>query len=220
MEKERLRFLDLYKFAGAVIIACFLHYKQILLGGLGLEFTTGSRCIAFLMSNKTNSVVEFFFVISGVLFAFAYMDKISQSKLYFAEFYDARLKRLLPLVIITTVLMFVLHILCWKLTSSSFYPGNYSPNGFISLNDFVSSVLLCDSTMVQSRVNAPAWYIADLLLCYAVAWGLVRVRPYLGKITFFLPLILGVVIQNTDLNILFFNYNYSSNYKYYTYNLI
>lgn len=212
MDKERLRFLELYKFVGSVIIACFLHYNQILLGGLGLEFATRSRCIAFLMSNKTNSVVEFFFVASGVIFTFAYMDKISQSRLSFAEFYDARLKRLLPLVIITTICMFALHILCWKLTSSYFYPGNYSPDGFISLNDFVSSVLLCNSTMVQSRVNAPAWYVADLLLCYAIAWGLVRVRRHLGKITYFLPVIAGIIIQNTDLNVLFFNYNFSRSY--------
>lgn len=212
MARERLKFIDLYKFAGAVIIACFLHYNTILLAGLGLGFDTRSKGVAFLMCNKTNSVVELFFVMSGFVFAFAYTKKIAQQKLSFAEFFDARLRRLLPLVFVTTPVMFVLQILCGKLTNSYFYPGNYSPNGFVSLNDFVSSMLLCNSSMVQSRVNSPAWYVADLLLCYVLAWGLAKVRMHLGKITFLIPVIAGVIIQNMNIDIPLFNYNFSRSY--------
>lgn len=194
MQQERLKFINLYKIIAALIISCFLHYDLIFLPYLGKTFEGNSQFLKFLMANTSNYLVEFFYVISGMLFVFAYLEKIDLRQLVFRDFIDKRLRRLLPLTIITTFVMFFLQILCKAFLGVPFYPGE------INVDSLIRAFFLLGSTILKVRVNAPAWYVFDLIICYIIAFLLTKHRKKIGIITYFLPIIVGCIIQETGLN--------------------
>ena len=102
MEKDRLCFLNLYKFIGTILIACFLHYGQLFLPFLGLTFQHNGAVISFLLSGEGNLIVEFFYVMSGFISIYAYSEMIDNGTISFSDFISNRLRKLFPLVFTTT----------------------------------------------------------------------------------------------------------------------
>lgn len=194
MNNENLGFVNLYKFIGAMVIACFLHYRVILLGMYQLSYWRSGDILSFLMAESSNYIVELFFILSGLLFAYAYREQIKSGTLQFAEFFGRRLDRLLPLAIATTISMFFLRILVEKTTGQIFYPGR------ASINELITSIVLMNSTLCDVRMNPSGWYIAKLIVCYVIAYLLTRHYKDIGKVTFVIPVIAGVAIRITGVN--------------------
>lgn len=206
MKKENLGFVNLYKFLGSIVIACFLHYNVLFLGMFQYSYNGASRVARFLMNGTSNYVVELFFILSGLMFAYAYQDRIESGELPFANFFDKRLKRFMPLTIITTFVMFFLRILLEKVTGLAFFPGN------VSVNELIYSLILCNSTLCRVRINPAAWYIANLLVCYVLAYILSKYHKNLGKITFVIPIIVGALIRIREVEYPFFELHMSRGY--------
>lgn len=206
MNKANLGFINLYKFIGAIIIACFLHYRVLLLEMFQDSYPEANGLLTFLMSDSSNYIVELFFMLSGLLFAYTYKERIELQKLTFADFFDKRLKRLMPLTITTTVVMFFFRVFLEKITGLEFYPGS------VSINELINSMVLVNSTLCNVRINPSGWYIAKLLVCYIVAYFLARQHRNLGKITFMIPIVLGVIIRNTGIDYPFLELHMSRAY--------
>jgi Predicted acyltransferases len=206
MKKENLGFINLYKFIGAIIIACFLHYRVILLGMFQLSYWRSGDILSFFMAESSNYVVELFLILSGMLFAYVYREQIESGSLHFAEFFNKRLGRLLPLAIVTTISMFFLRILVEKNTGQVFYPGK------TTINELIVSIILMNSTLCDVRMNPPGWYIAKLTVCYIIAYLLTKKYKSIGKITFVIPVILGVIIRITEVNYPLFELHISRAY--------
>lgn len=206
MKKENLFFLNLYKIIASIIIACFLHYKQLFLPFLDLEFQGRHLIMEFLMDSTSNYLVEFFFMMSGFLFVYAYLKRIENEEMSFSYFIDNRIKKFFPLVFITTAVMFVLQILCFKIFGKAFYPGD------VSLDAFISAIFLMGSNVLQVRINAPTWYIANLLICYIIAFFLTKYRQKIGILTYAIPIIIGILIREKGSTAVFFDYTSSRAY--------
>lgn len=206
MQKEKLNYLNLYKIVAAVIIACFLHYDQLFLSFVNLEFKGNNVIVRFLMASTSNWLVEFFFVMSGLLFVYAYLEQIENGKMNFSVFIWNRVIKLIPLVIITTIVMFVLQIFCLKTFGKAFFPGD------ISLDAFISAIFLMGSNVLRIRVNAPTWYIANLFICYIIAYFLTKYRQKVGMLTYLIPIVVGVIIREKGLTVVFFDYTSSRAY--------
>lgn len=190
MDREKLEFINLYKFVGAIIIACFLHYRVILLEMFQDSCLQAGRLVTFLMADTSNYVVELFFMLSGFLFAYAYRERIKSGNLCFADFFEKRLKRLVPLLVITTLAMFFLYI-CLERTT-----GVRNAD----ITELIKSIILLDSTWCSIRMNPSGWYIPKLLVCYVIAYFLTKRYEKIGRITFVLPVILGVIVRITGSN--------------------
>lgn len=206
MQKERLAFINIYKILAAIVIACFLHYRVFLLESFGESFTGDNFLVLFLMGDKSNYFVELFFMMSGLLFAFAYRQRIEEGSLTFATFMNKRLIRLIPLCVITTCWLFPLKIVFERLYGIALWPG------FASLNNFIASIFLTNSNLLSVRINPPAWYISKLLICYIIAYVLSKYHKNLGWITYFLPIILGLVIQEEGWNMPLLEFHISRAY--------
>lgn len=192
LRKERLAFINVYKIFAAIVIGCYLHYEVFLLTPLNETFKGTDRISLFLMSGTSNYLVELFFLMSGLPFACSYRAKIESGALEFSTFVDKRLCRLLPLSVLTTLVMFPLRVLYEHLYGYFF-------SGYADLNSLIGSVFLTDSTLLKCRVNPPAWQISKLIVCYILGFVLCRYHKKLGIITFFLPIMLGLVVQEFDM---------------------
>lgn len=164
METERLHFLDLFKFVAAICIACMLHYHDHLLPSYSLEFPFADHKFFCYWTTHGWIFVEMFFMISGLLFYQVYLPKIKSENYKFKDFFCARAIRLYPLVIITSLYMYLWQFILEKNTGMV-----WSSAGTLKLWTLFEDIIFCGS-MYDGSLNAPLWYLNVLLVCYVLAY--------------------------------------------------
>jgi peptidoglycan/LPS O-acetylase OafA/YrhL len=136
--------------------------------------------------------VDFFFCLSGFVIGYAYDDRLGSLGVW--AFFQARLIRLHPLVVLGSVL----GLLALLLDPFEAYPGGYGAGKL--LQAFGCSVLLIPFPVLENRsfnlfgLNAPAWslfweYVANIvyaLLLYKLARRYLAVLTLLAAATLFL----------------------------------
>lgn len=198
MEKKKPTYysLDILKFICAIIIACIYHYYNDFGYVLpfshfpGLHFLTD---FGFLF-------VELFFIVSGFLFYLNYFPKIKK-KMKFSDFFIKRYSRLIPVVIITSIIMFFLQQ-SYNLIFKEFWIWDN--------NDF-SNLLLQITGMrywliPTTSLNNAVWYISVLLFCYIIYYFITQfVIKKKNKWIFFLPLLFILFIKYSKIPVSFLN---------------
>ena len=176
--------LNILKFIGAVIIACFLHYENHFLiqvrGGYWAFGDFGSTAIQF-----GSYVTELFFLISGFLFFENSYSDIKKG-MSFDRFIWTRIKRLWPLAVVTILVAY-----CLKLAQLIIVRTNF-PWFRLSLTDLLLDLVLGSKILWNGvGVNGPVWYITVLFICVIVAYFLARTSSLFA---FFFPFATGVVL--------------------------
>ena len=69
-------FFGLMKFIGAFCIAVYFHYDGHFIVYLGIENPFADNPLLWAISRNSLVFVEMYFIISGILFAWAYKDRI------------------------------------------------------------------------------------------------------------------------------------------------
>lgn len=71
-------YINLLRIIGAICIAIFLHYEDHLLPNLGIANPLKENPIWGYICSNSCIFVEMFFMVSGILFSFSYLNKIIQ----------------------------------------------------------------------------------------------------------------------------------------------
>ena len=174
-----------------VVLTAFVlfHHYQQLTGTFfyrGINFYGGKFYFGY--------IVEFFFLMSG-FFMVPYVAKI-QEKMSFPTFFGKRLIRLLPSMIITTVLYDVALFFYVRLCNGTLrYPTNINVFGSI-----VTALGLGSWSITKDfEINTICWYVSVLLLCYILMYIFVfisKITKIPAGIMLAIPMIAGVVITH------------------------
>ncbi len=187
---KRIYSLDLLR-VFAVIMIVLHHYQQLTGSWFGGRYS-------FLRFGIT---VEFFFILSGFL-TYKY---VSNMEIDFPSFIKGKARRLLPLVIITSVsyegLLYVFNRVCqtkWPLG-----------NDLTVWGTILNALGMQEGWVFNNPgVNNPSWYVSVLLLCYVIFYFLVYVsRKKEIPVTYlFIGMIfLGIGVVNYGMDMPFLN---------------
>lgn len=189
----------------ATILIVFHHFQQV----------TGARFggIDFYGGNfNYGLIVEFFFVLSG-FFMFRYITRIKQG-LSFKKFILKRVTRLLPLVLISSI-VYCIFLYFYSLIYQDSWHGVS-----ISVWGIILNALGVQSGWVFENpgINNPTWYISVLILCYIIFYFVtyvckrLKVTPFYAYV-FIILIGCGIVSYGIDLPFL----NQSSARGYYAF---
>lgn len=206
IKKENIAFLDILKFVAAICISCMLHFHDHFVPAYGINYPFVHNNFFYYWSTHGWIFVEMFFITSELLFYYSYMQKIKNAKLTFYNFFTNRALRLYPLVIITSLYMYILQIILDYFTQTV-----WSASGTLDLWVLFSDILFCGKQYGTS-LNAPLWYTNALLLCLLVAFLLTKLSNQWGGWLYTLPIIIGVGIKFTGVNTFFLNTTLSRGY--------
>lgn len=145
-----------------------------------------------------------FFIISGILFSKVYINRILNKQYTFNRFIGSRYQRIFPLVIVSSIIMYFLHLIYFNKFGYFFSGGN------LKIIDLLFDLTIGGTVTLGSTVgsvNSPIWYIGVLFLCYIIAYFLTLV--YKNKksfLVFAIPIFVGVFILKTNFNLFIFNF--------------
>ncbi len=146
--------------------------------------------------------VEFFFVISGLMFIVAYYPKMMNNQLSNKKFILNRIIRFYPLMITTVFLNYI------GLVGMHFINGIAIPSAlelFVSMF-FGASVIFTGK--LGDQLNGPAWYLGVIMLCYLVCLLIVYINKKTKCRYFFLiPVVCAVPILIIAPNFPFINFH-------------
>lgn len=208
---KRIYSLDILRFIGTIFII-FHHYQQIvgMFWEKGLNFYNGTFSFGI--------VVEFFFILSG-FFAYRYVEA---DDLAFSSFYISKMKRLLPLVLISSVVYEVLlYISKYTMTTPTMLYDEISVWGIVINGLGIQSGWCFKSSMIV--VNNPVWYVSSLLFCYIVFFFLIYVsRRIKIPVTYlFIAMIfLGISIIEYHIELPFLNVSTGKGYRAFFFGII
>lgn len=192
---KRIYSLDVLRIIAAVLII-FHHYQQITGAFFAgkLNFCNGEFSFGY--------VVEFFFVLSGFL-AYKYVEK---EDLTFPEFYIPKMKRLLPLVFISSV-VYEVFLIMYKRAGAG-VPWMLGTEGTV-WGVIVNALGIQSSWSFENLyVNNPVWYVGSLLLCQTIFFFLIYIsrRKEIPIIYLFIIMIfIGAGVQDYHLYLPFLN---------------
>ena len=200
---NKISYFNLLKFIAALTIAIFLHYGDHLTRLLGVGKPFPNNYFFDYITINSYVFVELFFMISGILFMIAYYNKII-SGLKFKNFIKKRIIRIYPLMIITTIYMFLINIILFR------YNRILWVGGTLSLWNLFSDLIFAGKTMFNAAntLNGPIWYLNVLMICYMIAFLLVKLsKKYDTKYIFIIPIIIGLMIKYSYFSFLIWNVN-------------
>lgn len=191
-KNTRYNFLNIYKFIFAIIIACFLHYNDHFIKPLGLINHFENHNIATYLTKESGTLTEFFFIASGILFFIAYVPKIKNNKMNFQEFFINRTKRLFPYVAVTSLIMWILQVICYNTTGEP-----WGSIGTIKFSEVIINILTFGRGIMKTQsLNGPAWYISVLMFCYIIGYFITKLYIKTNnKLVYLIPLIIGLGIH-------------------------
>ena len=152
------------------------------------------------------------FLISGIL-AHKWIKSIYLDKTNFIGFYKKRLYRILPLVIITTTVEYILRMVYYW-SSGSFYK-NIKPS---PVNYVLSCLGIQDGWFFKNPNKNALWYISVLLWCYIVFYMVVVLTKKIIKkewgvyLLCILVIGVGVIIVTFHIDLPFLNDDMSRGY--------
>lgn len=188
-----LSFLNVFKIVAAFSVF-LIHYT-------GKTIVSNCPFMSFLAYGT--EPVGIFFVISGVLFFFAYYIKIKTNKTTFKDFFIKRIIKFWPLLIIMSVCFYLFALYAYF--SNTQVPDWVSPNIF----DFLITIFFASPVLFTGdfgNIVSVAWYISVLMFCYLIAFLLTKLDKKVKNKTIFLaPLILGIIMIMLNAKYPFFN---------------
>jgi len=159
--KTKLLFLESLRGIAALSVAIF-HIKDV----------STSPITDNLFIENSDTMVDFFFVLSGFVIAYSYLDRITNIK-SLINFKIKRFLRLYPLHFITLLGFLVIEIAKYILETYSGIPSNVDPFSTNNFYSFVSNLFLFHSfTEPTVTFNAPSWSISTEFYTYLI-FGLV-----------------------------------------------
>lgn len=120
-------------------------------------------------SNNGWMLTDMFFVLSGFTFVLAYKEKIEDGLINFNFFLENRIKRLFPMMILSTIIMTTMEYVYYYFTNSWWLSEANIWNVFISIIGMPTGWF-----NMGFIVNMPIWYISILLQAYILAYILVK----------------------------------------------
>ena len=195
---EKSKGINILKFICSIIIACIYHYKNDFPVGNLFEKNTIIRG----MSNYGFLLVELFFIISGYLFYISYNNKIKNNKKDFNTFIKQRYVRLIPLAALTSIIMFVLENVHYKL---------YKTYWIFTCNSIVDLIYQVTGIQHWTKIQGPSlnnaiWYISVLLLCYIIYFFVTKLEKRMGNLIYIYCIVIFTILMTYGINIPFFNY--------------
>ena len=156
--------VDGLKGIGAFIIAFIWHY-QVFNPINGSPFSS----VFYLSYSFGWSMVDLFFILSGFGLMKGYGSRILEEKISFPTFILKRIRKLYPLFIFTTIVVFILeYILCLK-TGDTFGYHDYDIYHLI-----INILMLQDGLLgTDYSFNAPSWCIPVFLLVYIMFYSII-----------------------------------------------
>lgn len=73
---DEFAYFNVLRFIGAICIAIFLHYNDHFLPCLGIANPFENNAFLWGLSHNSYVFTEMYFIISGILYSYAYMEKI------------------------------------------------------------------------------------------------------------------------------------------------
>lgn len=186
-----MAFCNILKFGAAVAIAIFLHYKDQFLYCLEGEYEFSNNIIFRLLSTYSTVFVEMFFIISGVLFFCVYKDKIQKDYLKFDDFMAKRILRLGPLVIITSIYMYIINLILHIQNEELWCHGT------VDILELAIDCLFYGKSIFNqvNAQNGPIWYINVLMLCYVLAFVTTKLSSKLkSNFIYIVPIYFGIMM--------------------------
>lgn len=186
--KVRLSEIDALRGMAALVVA-FVFHQHYLTG----QFQSGPLdtlpLFAWLHQNGWVAV-DLFFVISGFIFAYIYLDS-ERLKVTGRQFFWARFARLYPLHLAAL-------LLCAGILSfGKPYSATYVDNGWWN---FILNLFMLQESGLQTAksFNVPAWSISVEIMCYtAFYWIASRLRPHIYRVSALLA-IGGLLVTISD----------------------
>lgn len=191
--KNEVVYFNILKFLGSIFIAIGYHYYCFMCF-LNIEnpYPYNGGAILYNLSVHGFVFVEMFFIISGILFSFAYKKKI-ETGMKFDYFFSKRIIRLFPLMIITNVFMFLGNCILKSINDTLWI------NGTVNIMDLCIDVLFGSQGVFNHELtlNGPTWYISVLMLCYILAFILTKLSVRLQtNYLYVIPIVIGVMIYS------------------------
>ena len=200
--QNELYFLDILKFFAAISIAVLLHYNDHFLPFLKQENPLKNNAILYFLSINSYIFVEMFFIISGMLFVKAYMEKI-QNGLSFFSFFSNRIRRIYPLLIITSLYMYIANYILFEKTNTLWSCGT------LELKELILDIIFAGKSILfmPKTLNGPIWYIGVLMLCYLLAYFITKFFKKYYIYCFLLLVIFGLFMNFHQNQYVLFNYD-------------
>lgn len=197
----RLYSLDVMRIIATICIV-FHHFQQM----YHLQFTSGINY--FYGKFYFGYIVEFFFILSGILAA---RNIGSIRKSTFVSYVGKRYLRLVPVVALSVVVYDLLII------AAVHFTGNTSRGTGLSIkNVLISALCLHDGKILTNTgINYPMWYIGVLIVCFAVLYIVIQICSKLNiKPSFGLAavVLLGLAIRFTGVSLPLLNEDMSRGY--------
>lgn len=183
---KRKNFTALNIAKGIIIwMAVFLHSRDF--------FNDSIRAFDILNNWVCLVVNPFFFISSGFGMIYAYRNRILDTG--FFSFMIKRLKKIYPMYLITTIIMFLFTIKADGL-------------GAIKPLDVIQNLLLMTSGWFRNIVpyNIPAWFFSVLMLMYVLFWLVERIFKKKDVYVYIVLTIAGLFLMYKRLNIPFLYY--------------
>lgn len=197
--EDKYRSFDILKFLCAILISCVYHYNN--------DFSTGNLFDKFIfikiISNYGWLLVELFFIISGFFFYISYYDKIIKNKLNLKMFIKSRYMRLIPIAALSSILMFILQNIYYKMKSHYWL---WQGNDFISLI-FQATGLQSWLNITGPSLNNALWYISVLLFCYVLYYLITKISKKRSKSIYLVVLIFAIILYSYGFSLPLINYN-------------
>ncbi|MBR2712259.1 MAG: acyltransferase [Bacilli bacterium] len=186
--KENLNYFYPLKFVASIIIAIFLHYNDHFLLSLGLPNYFNNKKVVFLMT-ETGVFVELFFIIAGVLFYVSTRKSILKKNNNFSSFFSGKISRLLPVIVVSSLYMFICNYALFKNNLPLWSRGTVSLYELL-MSFFQGKIILSG----QSSMNGPLWYIGIYIICLILAYYLTKKTKKHGDRVYLLPIFASLII--------------------------
>ncbi len=203
--ENRYAFFNILRFIGALCIAVFLHSRDHLFWSL-MSYPYDWGLIGEFLSKYGFVFVEMFFLMSGILFSAHYRDSIANGNISIGCFLWKRYIRLIPLVVVTEVVCYIEQIVLFFKNGIFF-----SSCGTLSIISLLIDAFLGGGELLlahKATLNGSAWYVGVLLLCYIVAYIMVKLsKKYTTVLVYCIPIFAGLLIMYGELDVAILNYD-------------
>ncbi len=194
VKKDHLQCIDGLKGIGIFVVAFIGHYQHFAPqeGSPFQEVFALSYAIGW-------SMVDLFFMLSGFGMMMGYGKSVFNKEVSFIDFFLKRLRRLYPLFILTTMIVFALELIYRHRAAENFVYSNFD------IYHVLQNMLCLHYGILGTEysLNAPAWCVPVCLLCYCIFYYMAAGSKewHLVLYKFLLSAILGVALVASEVSL-------------------
>jgi peptidoglycan/LPS O-acetylase OafA/YrhL len=164
---DRLAPLDALRGLAAIGVACGVHYQHF--GGDKATYPFGQVSAFRWMYDTSWVLVDLFFLLSGVVMTYRYLEPIAQRKVDGREFFFLRMSRLYPLHFVALLVSAAVQ---WTLMARNEPTAIYKANDVYNFS--LQLVYLGAFFEHDTSFNEPSWSVSAELLAYALFFFFAR----------------------------------------------